>query len=412
MTRVNLFRTITARAATAIAAALALSVIASSCSTVPSSQHGIDASIVHGASQVTVTLEEKNGTDYCALSNTTAKAGPITFTVRNVSSTAISEVELQSDGRILGEKENLAPGLPAVSFTVTLTGGKYEIYCPGASKPLVGFAVTGRAATAASSVSAALKSGVAGYAAWVTGQVTGMITATNQLDAAVQSGNLTAAQHAYAAARPFYERIESDVEGFVLPGYGATDNAGNLDYLIDMRESNLDPAVGWHGFHAVERDLFGNRSITASTRSLAAELAANVQKLDALTTSLTYKPEDLANGASDLLEEVESSKITGEEEAYSHIDLVDFAANIEGAQQAFAYLQPGLTMIDPTLTKTIVSQFDAVLALLAADKDPAALGGYVSYTAAVRAADGPALSAAVQALHENLATLAAKVATA
>jgi len=59
-----------------------------------------------------------------------------------------------------------------------------------------------------------------------------------------------------------------------------------------------------------------------------------------------------------------------------------------------------------------VSQFDAVLALLAADKDPAALGGYVSYTAAVRAADGPALSAAVQALHENLATLAAKVATA
>ncbi|HMH59226.1 MAG TPA: EfeM/EfeO family lipoprotein, partial [Galbitalea sp.] len=121
---------------------------------------------------------------------------------------------------------------------------------------------------------------------------------------------------------------------------------------------------------------------------------------------------DLANGASDLLEEVQSSKITGEEESYSHIDLVDFAANVEGAQQAFAYLQPGLTKIDPTLTKTIVTQFAAVNALLNKYEDPTALGGYVTYTAAVRAADGPTLSAAVEALHENLATIAAKVATA
>jgi iron uptake system component EfeO len=137
-----------------------------------------------------------------------------------------------------------------------------------------------------------------------------------------------------------------------------------------------------------------------------------VQKLDSLTKSLSYKPEDLANGASDLLEEVQSSKITGEEELYSHIDLLDFAANVEGAQQAFAYLQPGLTRIDPTLTRTIVTQFAAVNALLDKYKDPTALGGYVSYTAAIRAADGPTLSAAVEALHENLATIAAKVATA
>ena len=31
-----------------------------------------------------------------------------------------------------------------------------------------------------------------------------------------------------------------------------------------------------------------------------------------------------------------SSKITGEEERYSHIDLLDFQANDEGAEQAFA----------------------------------------------------------------------------
>jgi iron uptake system component EfeO len=407
-----MIRSTLARTGAVLAAALVVALAVSSCSTGTSHPGGSVASVVHGASQVKISLASNNGVDTCTLSSSTAKAGPVTFTVKNESSTAISEVELQSQERILGEKENLAPGLAAVSFTVTLTGGKYSVYCPGAKKQLQPFTVTGKAAVVADSVNGALQSGIKGYAAYVTQEVTNMISATNALNTAVDSGNVPAAQKAYALARPYYERIESDVDGFVLPGYSATDNAGNLDYLIDMRESNLDPVVGWHGFHAVERDLFLNQAITASTKSLAAELAGNVQKLDALTKSLSYKPEDLANGASDLLEEVQSSKITGEEEQYSHIDLLDFAANVEGAQQAFAYLQPGLTKIDPTLTKTIVSQFAAVNTLLDKYKDPSALGGYVSYTAAVRASDGPTLSAAVEALHENLATLAAKVATA
>jgi iron uptake system component EfeO len=405
-------RSTIARTAAVLAAAVTLALVVSSCSAATSPSSGTVASVVHGASQVKITLASKSGADACTLSSTTAKAGPVTFTVKNESSTAISEVELQSQERILGEKENLAPGLAAVSFTVTLTGGKYSVYCPGAKKQLQTFTVTGKHAVVADSVTGALQSGIKGYAAYVTQEVTNMIAATNTLDTAVDSGNLAEAQKDYALARPYYERVESDVDGFVLPGYSATDNAGNLDYLIDMRESNLDPVVGWHGFHAVERDLFLNQAITASTKALAAELAGNVQKLDALTKSLTYKPEDLANGASDLLEEVQSSKITGEEEEYSHIDLLDFAANVEGAQQAFAYLQPGLTKIDPTLTRTIVAQFASVNTLLDKYKDPSALGGYVSYTAAIRTADGPTLSAAVEALHENLATLAAKVATA
>ncbi|HEY1530290.1 MAG TPA: iron uptake system protein EfeO [Galbitalea sp.] len=401
-----------ARTSAVLAAAVALALAVSSCSTGGSATSGSVASVVHGASQVSVSLASKNGKDVCTLSSSSAKAGPVTFTVKNESSTAISEVELLSNERILGEKENLAPGLAAVSFTVTLTGGTYQVYCPGADKQLTSFTIAGKSVKVANTATGALQSGIEGYAAYVTQEVTTMISATNALKSAVDSGDVTASQKAYALARPYYERVESDVDGFILPGFSATDNAGNLDYLIDMRESNLDPAVGWHGFHAVERDLFQAKTITASTKQLAAELATNVQKLDALTRSLTYKPEDLANGASDLLEEVQSSKITGEEESYSHIDLVDFAANVEGAQQAFAYLQPGLTKIDPTLTRKIVTQFAAVNTLLDKYKDSSALGGYVSYTAALRTSDGPTLSAAVEALHENLATIAAKVATA
>jgi iron uptake system component EfeO len=370
------------------------------------------APVVNGASRVGITLTGENG-GACALDHATAAAGPVTFSVTNRTATAITEIELLSENRILGEKENLAPGLPTVSFTVTLGGGKYQIYCPGAARELVDFTVTGAAAAApAGDAAALLAEGTKGYANYVAGVVDGMRTAVDRLAAAIEAGNLEAARKDYALARPFYERIESDVDGFILPGFKATDNAGNLDYLIDMRASNLDPKVGWHGFHAIERDLFARGQITASTKQLAAELRTNVSTLADLSKTLSYKPEDLANGAADLLEEVQSGKVSGEEEAFSHIDLVDFAANVEGAQQAFAFLAPGMEKIDPDLTRQVQAQFAKVNALLETYRDPAAPGGYRPYTAELKASDAATLSRSIQALQEPLSKIAEKVATA
>jgi len=133
---------------------------------------------------------------------------------------------------------------------------------------------------------------------------------------------------------------------------------------------------------------------------------------DSISKSLTYQPEDLANGASDLLDEVQSSKISGEEEKFSHIDLVDFASNVEGAQQAFAYLKPGLAEVDSGLTATIGKRFDAVNAMLDTYRDPHEIGGYKRYTPQLKATDANKLSQTVQALQDSLANLAAKVATA
>lgn len=370
------------------------------------------APIAHGVSQVTVTLTGAEG-GTCIVDHTSAKAGPVSFTVVNKTATAITELELLSDNRILGEKENLAPGLPAGKFTLTLEGGKYQLYCPGAKQELVTFTVTGKsAAKATGSTADLLKQGTEGYAIYVNGVVDAMVVAVNQLKADIDAGDLEKAKAQYAKARPFYERIESDVSGFVLPGFNATDNAGNLDYLIDMRASNQDPAVGWHGFHAIERDLFANEKITDNTKKLAAELQQNVTHLDRLTKGLTYKPEDLANGAADLLEEVQSNKISGEEEAFSHIDLVDFAGNVEGAQQAFEFLKPGLSKIDPDLTRRVEAQFANVNRLLESYRDANVAGGYRDYTADVKTADAAKLSKAVQALQEPLSKIAEKVATA
>jgi iron uptake system component EfeO len=379
----------------------------------PSSSTTTEAAGDTGAGQVDITMANAGGSDTCTLDTDSAAAGPVTFSVTNESATGVTEVELLQDQKILGEKENLAPGLSAVEFTVTLGGGDYQIYCPGADPEMVPFTVTGEAATEpAGDVQQDLQDGATQYATYVDDQVASMVQGARALQTAVDGGDLATAQDAYAKARIFYERIESDVDGFVLDGFPPTDNHGNLDYLIDMRGSNLDPAVGWHGFHAVERDLFGRRKITGSTKQLAGELSDNVTKLSTLAATLTYKPEDLANGAAGLLEEVQANKITGEEEEFSHIDLVDFAGNVEGAQQSFAYLKPGLEQIDGTLTDTIAQRFDTVTALLDTYRDPHALGGYQLYTAELRRTDANKLSQSVQALQDSLSRLAEKVATA
>nr|WP_304441884.1 iron uptake system protein EfeO [Mycobacterium sp. 1465703.0] len=367
-----------------------------------------------GTNAVKITMANTGGQDGCGLDTTSVPAGPVTFTVANTNAPGISEVELLRDQRIVGEKENLAPGLDPVSFTVTLDGGAYQLYCPGASTEYQTLTVTGKApATPTGTVASILGQGTKDYAAYIVNQIGQLNDGVKALDAAIQSGNLDGAKAAYAKARLYWERSESTVEGFVLPGFAVGDNAGSLDYLIDMRESTpVDAKVGWKGFHAIERDLWQGNAITPGTKAFSSELVGNVGKLKGIVATLQYKPEDLANGASDLIEEIQNTKITGEEEAFSHIDLVDFSGNVEGAQQAYASLRPGLEKIDGNLVRQIDQQFKDVLATLDGYRDPAALGGYKTYTPELKASDAPKLTAVIQPLHQSLSTVAQKVVSA
>lgn len=367
-----------------------------------------------GPSAVKVTLANGGGKDACTVDNANVAAGPVTFTVANTDAPGISEVELLRGERIVGEKEDLAPGLAPVSFTVTLDGGPYQLYCPGAVDEYQTLTVTGRAAPGlAGGVADSLDSATKDYAAYVVQQIGQLGDGVNALDAAVRAGNIDAAKAAYAKARLFWERSESAVEGFILLGFAVGDNAGRLDYLIDMRESTpVDAKVGWKGFHAIERDLWRGGAITPGTQALSSELVGNVAKLTAIVALLQYKPEDLANGASDLVEEIQNTKITGEEDAFSHIDLVDFSANVEGARQAYASLRPGLEKIDGNLVAQIDREFHTVLATLDGYRDPSELGGFRTYTAALQATDAAKLTAVIQPLHQSLSAVAPKVASA
>jgi iron uptake system component EfeO len=353
---------------------------------------------VAGAS-ATRTVDVVITSDGCAPALDSYTSGPLTFKVSNKNATGVTEIELLSGERIIGEKENLAPGFSG-SFALQLGAGEYTLYCPGASREKTTLKVTGGAVSQAPTDSAGLLAeATKSYAQYVNSQVSLMISNTQPLVDAIKANDLAAAQAAYGKARPYYERIEPVAESF-------TSGKDNLDSDIDARADDV-PAAQWTGYHRIEKGLFQDKT-TAGLDGYATGLMTNLRKLQSLTAHLTYQPAELANGAVSLLDEASKTKITGEEERYSHIDLVDLQANVEGSEQAFAALKPGLAKIDPTLTSTIATRFAAVDTLLDTYRSKTAIGGFVSFTT-LTPADTTAIAQALQAVSEPLSQVAGKV---
>jgi iron uptake system component EfeO len=132
-----------------------------------------------------------------------------------------------------------------------------------------------------------------------------------------------------------------------------------------VREADLEPGQKWTGFHRLEKDLWVS-GLQPDTDAIADQLLADVKELNAKVKSPEYKLEvtQIASGAQELLDEVARTKITGEEDTFSHTDLWDFQANIDGSKQAVAVVRPILDERDAELGKKVDQQFAAVQALL------------------------------------------------
>lgn len=207
--------------------------------------------------------------------------------------------------------------------------------------------------------------GVASYARDQTGQ---LVTATEDLQAAIDQGSIARAKAAYAAARPFYERIEPLVALFP-----------ELDGTIDAREDAFPKGAkdpNWTGFHPIERAVFRDARITAKTRQLARGLVTDSERLDELTQDVEVTPEVVIPGIAGLVDEVEESKITGEEERYSKLDLPTFLANLEGSKAFYEELQPLVEAKDPDLDTQIGDGFDAAFDEVEALRED---GDFVAY---------------------------------
>ena len=375
------------------------SAAASSAASAGADSTGVDSA---APGEVAVTVTEAGG---CVATPDTVPAGQVTFVITNVDALSVTEVELVSDQRIVGERENLAPGFDS-TFSARLDGGTYEVFCPGAATERTPFTVTGEAAAQSADLTALLEQATVDYATYVDDQITFLLVPVQELAAAIKAGDLAAAQAAYVKARPFYERIEPVAESFP-----------DLDPAIDLRIGDVEARTTWTGFHPIEQSLFEKQS-TEGLSELADQLITDITSLQAEAAKLSaataagtaggYQAFEIANGSATLLDEVLASKITGEEEAYSRIDLLDFQANVEGSLQAFATLKPALDQIDPTLVPQIAVAFDALTAVLDQYRDPSGLGEWTPYDT-LTAEDKKALTDALLVVQEPLSAISAKI---
>jgi iron uptake system component EfeO len=339
-----------------------------------------------GAKSTTVKVEIDD--DGCPAKITT-KAGPSTFKVTNTGSGDVSEFEVLAGDRIVAEKENLAPGLDG-EFSIMLNAGTYTTKCPGGSKRSTGKLVVTGARPAKLSVDG--QAAVDQYRGYLEAQAAELVTATKAFTDAVDAGDLDRAKALYAPSRVAYERIEPVAESF-----------GDLDPKIDAREGDV-PKRQWGGYHYIERKLWVDGT-TEGLSDHSRELDENVATLQNLVKDVQLEPAAIANGAVELLNEVSKSKITGEEERYSHTDLVDFEANVQGAEAAYEAVKPILQKKRPQLVTDLDAKFSAVYAALQPYKTS---GTYLAFTT-LSDDDTRTLSRAIDALAEPLSKVSKQV---
>jgi iron uptake system component EfeO len=309
---------------------------------------GDDKPATQAAGKIEVTSTDTE----CKLARAETAAGTVIFTIANKGSKVTEFYVYATGDRVMSEVENIAPGLSR-EMIVELPAGTYETACkPGMSGKGIrsGFKVTGSAAPL--TADAKLAEATASYQRYVKSQTAALIDKTTEFAAAVKAGDVAKAKALFPVSRTYWERIEPVAEIF-----------GDLDPLIDGRENDLEPGQEFTGFHKIEKDLWVTGSL-AQSGPTADKLLEDVKKIVELTNSEKRSPVQFANGAKELLDEVATLKITGEEDRYSHTDLWDFRANLEGSKAAVAALRPVLEERDAALAKALDEKFAAAEATL------------------------------------------------
>ena len=336
------------------------------------------------------------GDTACEVARTTAPAGTVEFTVTN-SGSKVNEFYVYAEGdRIVGEVENVSPGLTRTFHVELSEPGTYETACkPG----MVGdgirapFTVTGTSA-APKSDDENLTAATTQYQAWVAKEADEFLARTTEFVALVKAKKVDEAKALYPVARSSWERIEPVAESF-----------GDLDPKIDGREEVTAEGMEFTGYHRLEKDLW-ETGLQADSSAIADRLLTDVTELVGKAKTVQLNPLQLANGSKALLDEIATGKITGEEERYSHTDLWDFDANFEGSMAAIQALRPYLEAKDPEVVEAIDTRGKALEELLETHKKG---DGFVLYTD-LTPAQVKALTEALDAFAQPVSTVAGVVA--
>ncbi len=337
-------------------------------------------------SEITVEASDTS----CELSGTEGKTGANTFVITN-NGNKVTEFYVYGEGeRVMGEVENISPGLQRKLIVQLSQPGTYQTACkPG----MIGdglrgdFTVTGDEVQV--DTEGKFKEAADNYKRYVNSQVEALVPAVEAFAAAIKSGDIEAAKAQYPTSRVYYERIEPVAESF----------PDDLDPRIDLREADLEPGQKWTGFHRLEKDLWVSGP-QPDTNAIADQLVADVKELQAGVSApdFTVDSTQIAGGAQGLLDEIATSKITGEEDIFSHTDLWDFNANLQGSQTAVASVRPILDERNPDLGKRVDQRFEEVEALLEKYREG---DGFVLYDT-VTEPERQELSRAIDALSKEV----------
>ena len=351
---------------------------------------GDDSPSAGAARNVEVALTDAG----CDPAQLTAKAGPTTFHVTNRGTERVSEFEVLDDERVLGEAENLGEGDDG-SFSLTLEQGRYDLLCPGGQGAERGTLTVTAGGSAPAGPSSEETAAVDRYRSYLQRNTDDLVGRTDAFVAAIKRGDVERAKLLFANTREPYEEIEPVAESF-----------GGLDPAIDARINDVEGGFkDWTGFHRLEWSLWKRGSLDAADRRIAAKLVDDIGALAEKVGTVELEPAQVVNGSNELLGEVAKSKITGEEDRYSHTDLWDFQANLDGSREGFESAKPLLDESDPELSQEIKQRFAAAQREL----DRYRRGpGFVLYTE-LSDADTRRLSQAIDALAEPLSQAPGKL---
>ncbi len=327
----------------------------------------------------------------CTLNRTDLTAGANTFNIKNTGTKTTELYVYTADQKIVSERENITPGSEA-ALTVELKPGTYEVACkPGGTgtglRQKVIVSSTGAATAAADPKKT---QAVTEYRSFVQTQVDTGLPLVQEFAAAVKTGDLVKAAALYPRSRQNWERIEPVAESF-----------GDLDPKLDLREADLEPSQEWTGWHRLEKAIFTKKSVAGEAK-YADLLVTDYLSLQKKIPTAEITATSMANGAKELLDEVATGKITGEENIWSGTDLWDFAANIEGARKVYDLLTPIVAANDPSLKTVLDSAFKNLDEKLTTYRTGSV---YVDYRK-VTPTERKALADLVNALAEPLSKLA------
>jgi iron uptake system EfeUOB component EfeO/EfeM len=338
---------------------------------------------------LTVTI----GDATCDPNEITVPAGPTRFEIVNKSSRTV-EWEILDGVYVVEERENITPGLSR-TMTVKLLPGDYEITCGLLSNPRGKLHVTPSAASDAEAAKPSMVAFIgplAEYKVFLVLETNALVAATQSFTDAVKAGDVELAKTLYEPARLAYKHIEPVADRFA-----------DLDTAINARavyfeKQEEDPAFG--GFHRLEYGLFAKHS-TEGLAPFADKLLADVTALQQRVRELQVPPETLAASAARLLNKVADSAAAGDEDRYSHTDLADFQANVEGSRKIVTLLRPLTEKANPDLAKSLDAQIEATLAKLASFKQR---DQYPAYDR-LSEADRTAIAGQLRALAAEIAKL-------